>query len=81
MLPDFKVDGQLEIVQQLIDNRQSMFVLHPTGSGKTLFATLSALFLPEITLLICPMIALIEDHAYHLQRINVILNNLVPSTR
>lgn len=57
--PDFR-EGQLEAVLEIFHGRDSV-VLLPTGAGKSLIYQLAGLCLPGRTLVIDPLIALIED--------------------
>ena len=53
-------DGQKEVVEQLV-NGNSAIAVFPTGSGKSLCYQLPALILPNLTLVVAPLLALIED--------------------
>lgn len=57
--PDFR-EGQLEAVLEVLHGRDSI-VLLPTGAGKSLIYQLAGLCLPGRTLVIDPLIALMED--------------------
>lgn len=59
-------DGQLEAIQQVIQG-QSTLAIFPTGSGKSLCYQLSAINLPHLTLVISPLLALIQDQLIFLK--------------
>ncbi len=52
--------GQLEVVSALLDG-ESAVAIFPTGSGKSLCYQLPAIALPQLTLVISPLLALIQD--------------------
>lgn len=52
--------GQEQVVQALL-NGQSAAAIFPTGSGKSLCYQLPALCLPHLTLVVSPLLALIQD--------------------
>ncbi len=56
---DFR-SSQEEIIRQVMDGRDTLGVL-PTGAGKSLCYQLPALLLPKPTLVISPLIALMQD--------------------
>jgi ATP-dependent DNA helicase RecQ len=58
-LPDFR-DGQLPAVMEVLAGRDCV-VLLPTGAGKSLVYQLAGLVLPGRTLVIDPIVALMED--------------------
>jgi ATP-dependent DNA helicase RecQ len=60
-------DGQREVVQRLIDRKDTLAVM-PTGLGKSLCYQLAAQILPGITLVISPLIALMQDQVDSLRR-------------
>ncbi len=53
-------EGQLEVIERLV-NGKSAIAVFPTGSGKSLCYQLPALILPNLTLVVAPLLALIED--------------------
>jgi len=53
-------DGQEQTINQVI-NGQSSLAIFPTGSGKSLCYQLSALYLPHLTLVVSPLLALMKD--------------------
>lgn len=60
-------DQQLEIVQSVID-RKDVFVLMPTGSGKSICYQIPAMILNGIGLVISPLIALMQDQVASLRQ-------------
>lgn len=52
--------GQSEVVQAIAEGR-SAAAIFPTGSGKSLCYQLSALHLPHLTLVVSPLLALMQD--------------------
>ncbi len=52
--------GQLEVISLVLERRDAL-VLMPTGGGKSLTYQLPALLLPGLTVVISPLIALMQD--------------------
>lgn len=52
--------GQAEVVHAIAEGR-SAAAIFPTGSGKSLCYQLSALHLPDLTLVVSPLLALMQD--------------------
>lgn len=59
--------GQREVIEQVMAGRHTLAVL-PTGRGKSLCYQLPAQLLPGLTLVISPLIALMQDQATALER-------------
>src|SRR5215472_12969704 len=59
--------GQREVLQRLIDRKDTLAVM-PTGLGKSLCYQLAAQLLPGMTLVISPLIALMQDQVDSLRR-------------
>ncbi len=53
-------DGQAKTIEQLLAGSSSLAIF-PTGSGKSLCYQLSALHLPDLTLVVSPLLALMKD--------------------
>lgn len=62
--------GQREVIEALLEGRD-VFALWPTGAGKSLTYQLPALILPHLTLIISPLIALMQDQVRRLQQQNI----------
>ncbi|MFA7231622.1 MAG: RecQ family ATP-dependent DNA helicase, partial [Victivallaceae bacterium] len=56
---EFKA-GQLEVIKRVVAG-QSAAAIFPTGSGKSLCYQLPALHLPNLTLVVSPLLALMQD--------------------
>lgn len=72
--------SQKQIIEQILSGRDVLAIL-PTGAGKSLCYQYPALKLPGITLVISPLIALMEDQTKHLKELNIpaaCLNKDVP---
>jgi ATP-dependent DNA helicase RecQ len=67
-------DGQLEVVNGLLDGR-SMLAVFPTGGGKSLCYQLPALLLEGVTLVVSPLIALMKD------QVDALLRRGIPAAR
>ncbi len=66
---DFK-PGQKEVISNILEEK-SAIAIFPTGSGKSLCYQLPALQLPEITVVVSPLLALIKDQIDFLQSKNI----------
>ncbi len=62
--------GQKEVIQTIL-NGQSSAAIFPTGSGKSLCYQLPALILPNLTLVISPLLALMKDQIDFLKNHNI----------
>ena len=58
--------GQKEVMQRIVDG-QSAAAIFPTGAGKSLCYQLPAMLLPEMTLVISPLLSLMKDQLDFLQ--------------
>jgi ATP-dependent DNA helicase RecQ len=63
-------EGQIEAIRASLAGRDVVLVM-PTGSGKSLCYQLAALLLPDTTLVISPLIALMKDQVDALERLGV----------
>ncbi|WP_028109984.1 RecQ family ATP-dependent DNA helicase [Ferrimonas futtsuensis] len=59
--------GQEPVIQRLLDGNSAVAIF-PTGSGKSLCYQLPALTLPHLTLVISPLLALMQDQLAFLRR-------------
>lgn len=66
--------GQEHVIQTIL-NGESAAAIFPTGSGKSLCYQLASLYLPHLTLVVSPLLALITDQLYSMQ------NNGIPAAR
>ncbi|KAI6678723.1 hypothetical protein NL676_039519 [Syzygium grande] len=62
--------NQQEIINATM-SRYDVFVLMPTGGGKSLTYQLPALICPGVTLVISPLVSLIQDQIMHLLQANI----------
>ena len=62
--------GQLETINQLLSGNSSLAIF-PTGSGKSLCYQLSATALPHLTLVVSPLLALMQDQLAFLSAHNI----------
>ena len=62
--------GQAEIIESVLAGRDTLAIM-PTGSGKSLTYQLPALVLPGPTIVVSPLLALIEDQVTKLQAAGV----------
>jgi len=63
---DAFLQGQREVIQQVL-SKQDAFILMPTGAGKSLVYQFSSLLMPGLTVVISPLIALMQDQVDRLQ--------------
>lgn len=59
-------EGQRQVIEQVLAGRDA-FVLMPTGGGKSLTYQLPALRLPGLTIVVSPLIALMQDQVERLR--------------
>ncbi len=64
---DAFLDGQEEVVEQIISGQDGMVVM-PTGGGKSLCYQLPAICMKGVTLVVSPLIALMKDQVDALQQ-------------
>ena len=65
--------GQRQIVEQALQNRDLLIIM-PTGGGKSLCFQLPALLKPGLTIVVSPLIALMQD------QVDALLDNGIPAT-
>jgi ATP-dependent DNA helicase RecQ len=63
---DTFLPGQRETIEQALAGRDA-FALMPTGAGKSLIYQFSGLLMPGVTIIISPLIALMQDQVDRLQ--------------
>ncbi|KAK7871500.1 hypothetical protein R5R35_010218 [Gryllus longicercus] len=68
-LPGFR-PHQLQTVNAVLSKEDTILIM-PTGGGKSLCYQLPALVLPGITLVISPLVSLMEDQLFALKALNV----------
>jgi len=62
--------GQLEAIHAILSGQHTLAVM-PTGSGKSLIYQVASLHLSGITLVISPLIALMQDQVANLDRLDI----------
>ncbi len=79
--------GQKHVVESILSGRDTVAIL-PTGGGKSICFQVPALMMPGITLVISPLISLMQDQVFALKKhqiaatfINSLLSNVVKKQR
>ncbi len=63
-------EGQIEGITRIL-NKKDALILLPTGAGKSLIYQLASMLLPGITIVVDPLIALMEDQVYNLNQLGI----------
>ncbi len=66
--------GQQEVIRKVLE-RQSAAAIFPTGAGKSLCYQLPAILLPNMTLVVSPLLSLMKD------QLDFLLKNNIPAAR
>lgn len=61
---------QLDVIQNLLNGKDSLAIM-PTGSGKSLCFQLPALLFDGLTIVVSPLISLMEDQVMQLQQLGI----------
>ena len=67
--------GQLEIIEAILTKRNVMVVM-PTGAGKSLCYQVPAIYSKQKTIIISPLVALIDDQVTALSQLGVKVSKL-----
>ncbi|XP_046558559.1 LOW QUALITY PROTEIN: ATP-dependent DNA helicase Q5-like [Haliotis rubra] len=73
---EFKSQLQKQAILSIVGGRSDAFVSMPTGAGKSLCYQLPAVIADGVSLIVSPLIALMQDQLDHLQSIKVVANTL-----
>ncbi|CAF1376637.1 unnamed protein product [Adineta ricciae] len=77
-IPSFR-QWQLETINVTLSNRDCILIM-PTGGGKSLCYQLPAIITDGITIVVSPLISLVEDQVYALKKLNIDARSLNTST-
>jgi ATP-dependent DNA helicase Q5 len=74
---DFKSKVQKDAVNSMMERNLDVFVIMPTGSGKSLVYQLPAVAATDkVTVVVAPLLALIKDQVEHLTKKNIVAETL-----
>jgi len=64
-------DFQINPIKAIVEERKNIFIVLPTGGGKSMLYTIPALLFDGITIVVSPLIALMEDQVNNLKNHNI----------
>ena len=67
---DFR-DNQREVLKELFGEKKSFMVIMPTGGGKSILYSIPALIFKGLTIVVSPLIALMQDQVINLKSKNI----------
>ena len=67
--PSFR-SNQKDIIQSVVDGKDTLVIM-PTGGGKSLCYQIPGLYLPDTTIVISPLISLMQDQVQALEKRNI----------
>nr|XP_039255285.1 ATP-dependent DNA helicase Q5-like [Styela clava] len=67
----FRSDLQRNAIETICKGNQDAFVSMPTGAGKSLCFQLPAIYLGGVTIVISPLIALMQDQLEHMRKLKI----------
>ena len=63
--------GQEEIINEIINGRDGVLAIYPTGYGKSLLYQVPAIIVEGMTIVVSPLIALMKDQVDKLQKVGI----------
>jgi len=67
---DFRVN-QKEVINSIVNSSNNTLVIMPTGGGKSILYTIPALLFNGVTIIVSPLIALMQDQVLNLKSRNI----------
>jgi len=64
-------ENQEKVINNIIHNNNNMLVIMPTGGGKSILYTIPALLFNGLTIIVSPLIALMQDQVLNLKARNI----------